>query len=257
MLSAVIITFNEEKNIATCLNSLLTVADEIVVVDSFSTDKTREICESFPKVRFLTHPFEGHIEQKNFALQQARFDYILSLDADEALSDEAIRSVLEVKKNFTADAYTFSRLTSYCGKWIRHGGWYPDRKLRMAMKNKVIWQGINPHDELCLLEKGTIVHLKGDILHYSVKSIDDHLNTIYKFSRIAAEHRFQKGIKSGWFKILVHPLWKFVKIFFIRAGFLDGYYGFLIARLSAFSTFLRYIRLRELWKQKIDHERNH
>lgn len=249
-LSAVIITLNEEANIARCIESLLPVADEIIVVDSFSTDQTKEICIKYPVVRFIEHAFEGHIGQKNFALQQAQYPYVLSLDADESLSKEAQNSILKEKQHFTADGYTFNRLTNYCGKWIKHGGWYPDKKLRLVNKSKAIWKGINPHDVLCLNTEGTIVHLKGDILHYSVKSIEDHIQTVQKFSSIAAEARFNNGVKSDFMKIFFHPFWKFLRNYFFKLGFLDGYYGFVIARISAFSTFLRYVKLRQLWKER-------
>ena len=127
-LSVVIITFNEEKNIARCLASIENIADDIVVVDSFSTDKTEQICLKF-KVRFIQHKFEGHIQQKNWALQHAKYPHVLSLDADEAL-DEKLKSQIEsIKGNWIADGYTMNRLTNYCGQWIKHCGWYPDKKL--------------------------------------------------------------------------------------------------------------------------------
>ncbi|MEK6565704.1 MAG: glycosyltransferase family 2 protein, partial [Bacteroidota bacterium] len=129
-LSVVIITHNEEQNIARCLESIRGVADEIVVVDSFSTDKTRAICQKHG-ARFIRHKFEGHIEQKNFAMRQAKSPYILSLDADEALSPELRQSILDVKNNWASDGYRINRLTNYCGAWIRHCGWYPDTKLRL------------------------------------------------------------------------------------------------------------------------------
>ena len=129
-ISAVVITFNEERNIKRCLKSLVGVADEIVVVDSYSTDRTEEICRSF-NARFIKHRFEGHIQQKNWAILQASSPYILSLDADEALSDNLRTSILRAKENWTHDGYYFNRLTNYCGKWIRHTSWYPSRKLRL------------------------------------------------------------------------------------------------------------------------------
>src|SRR6516225_8076489 len=144
--SIVIITFNEEKNIRRCLESVKEIADEIVVVDSLSTDHTKSICKEFG-VRFIEQKFLGYIEQKNFALDQAKYDYVLSLDADEAISKELVKSIQEVKQNPESDGYRMNRLTNFCGKWIKHGSWYPDTKLRVFNRKKARWGGINPHDK--------------------------------------------------------------------------------------------------------------
>jgi len=129
-LSVVIITFNEEKNIARCLDSVATIADDIVVVDSFSTDNTKHICEE-KNIHFIEHKFDGHIEQKNWAITQAKHQYVLSLDADEALTKELQVEIIKAKNNWQYDGYSFNRLTNYCGVWIKHCGWYPDKKLRL------------------------------------------------------------------------------------------------------------------------------
>lgn len=246
-LSAVIITFNEERNIKRCINAALKVADDIVVVDSFSTDKTQEICKSL-NVRFIQHEFDGHIEQKNWAISQAKFPHILSLDADEVLTDELATSILKVKEDWNADGYSFNRLTNYCGKWVKHGGWYPDKKLRLWDSRKGAWTGENPHDKYELSAGSNQAHLKGDLLHYSFYSVDDHLKQISKFSELAAQARFKKGKKTNLLKILIKPLARFIKGYIIRFGFLDGYYGFVIHRLSMYAIFLRHIKLREMWK---------
>ena len=145
-LSAVIITFNEERNIGRCLTSLIGIADDIVIVDSFSSDKTESICNAFG-VRFVQHKFEGHIEQKNWAISQAKFPRILSLDADEALDANLKKSILEAKNNWKYDGYEMNRLTNYCGKFIHHSGWYPDKKMRLWDSRKGKWGGTNPHDK--------------------------------------------------------------------------------------------------------------
>jgi glycosyltransferase involved in cell wall biosynthesis len=244
-LSVVIITFNEEKNIGRCISSVKSIADEIVVVDSFSSDNTRKICQE-NKVHFIEHKFEGHIEQKNWALEQASNDFVLSLDADEALSPELEQFILKEKQHFRYDAYLFNRLTNYCGKWIRHGGWYPDKKLRLFNKNKAKWAGMNPHDQ-CIAEKGSAVkRIRLDILHYSFHSISDHILQIEKFTSIMAQSKFHKGNRAGWLKLIFSPAWKFFNMFFIRLGILDGYKGFLVARNSAFASFLKSAKLREL-----------
>ncbi|MDR3188706.1 MAG: glycosyltransferase family 2 protein, partial [Prevotellaceae bacterium] len=185
-ISAVIITYNEERNIARCLQSLQGVADEIMVVDSGSTDKTEEICRQLGVTSFIRHPFEGYVQQKNWAMEQATYSHILSLDADEALSDELKKSILEVKESWTADAYKFNRLTSYCGKWIRHCSWYPDVKLRLWDRRKGRWGGVNPHDKMVMERDASVIHLKGDLLHYSYHNVSDYILQVNKFTEIGA-----------------------------------------------------------------------
>jgi len=248
-ISVVIITLNEEKNIERCIQSVMDIADEIVVVDSFSTDQTEEICNRLG-VRFIKHEFEGYIEQKNWASGQASHTYVLSLDADEALSEKLRTSILHVKDNMKDDAYQFNRMTNYCGKWIRHSGWYPDRKLRLADKRLAQWTGINPHDKLEVKPGSSIHHLKGDLLHYSYYSISQHAAQANNFSDITANMLYARGKRSSIFNILFNPLIKFVRDYFINLGFLDGYYGFVICKISAYATFLKYIKLRQLRRHK-------
>ena len=161
-LSVTIITLNEETKIEGCLKSVLPVADEILVVDSGSTDRTKAICDQYP-VRFLVHPFEGYVDQKNYAMQNAHFDHILSLDADERLSDELTTSILQVKDNWgDVDGYAMNRFNNYCGHWIRHCGWYPDHKIRLWDRRCARWEGTDPHDKV-VMEKGKVTRLKGDL----------------------------------------------------------------------------------------------
>ncbi len=247
MLSVVIITFNEERNIERCILSVKEIADEILVVDSFSTDRTGEICKRHG-VRFVQHAFEGYIEQKNWAKDQARYDLVLSLDADESLSDELRDSIVEVKDNPVYEGYYFNRLTSYCGKWIRHCGWYPDRKLRLWDRRKGLWKGENPHDEFFLEAGAQKKHLKGDLLHYSFYTVDQHLATINKFSSIKARVMYDKGIRPSWLAMMFSPAFKFFRDYIIKLGFLDGYFGYLICRNSAYSNFLKYAKLKAIYK---------
>lgn len=246
-ISAVIITKNEASNIKRCLESLVDIADEIVVVDSFSEDNTEEICRQYV-VKFIKHKFEGHIEQKNFAVTQATYPHILSLDADEALSAQLKNSIKEAKYNWDYDGYYFNRLTNYCGQWIKHSGWYPDRKLRLWDSRKGKWQGKNPHDKFVLENGSKQRFLKGDLLHYSIKNIEHHLQIIHNYSSISAQAKFEKNQKSNIFKIIVNPAWKFIKDYFINLGFLDGYYGFIICKNSAYATYLKYKKLKNLYK---------
>lgn len=248
-ISAVIITFNEEHNIKRCLESLQGVVDEIVVVDSFSVDGTREICESFG-VRFLENDFKGHIEQKNFAIDQAAFDIILSLDADEALNGELKKEILKVKEHFVADAYCFNRLTNYVGHWVRHCGWYPDVKVRLFKKSSGKWGGQNPHDIIHLKDGAGLLKLKGDLLHYSYDSISDHVNQTNKFTTIAALSAFNSGVRSNVFKIVTRPFLKFIRDYVWKLGFMDGRYGFIICYINALSAFLKYSKIRELQQEK-------
>jgi glycosyltransferase involved in cell wall biosynthesis len=248
-LSVVIITYNEERNIERCLESVKEVADEVVVVDSFSIDKTEEICKKHG-VKFLTHAFEGHIEQKNWAKNQATYNYILSLDADEALDEELKKSILHCKSNWTADAYTMNRLTNYCGKWIRYSGWYPDVKTRLFDRRKGHWGGQNPHDKYIPEKTSRIKHLQGELLHYSYYTLEEHLAQIRKFSTIGAEALYQKGVGSNGMKMIFKPGARFIKSYFIKRGFLDGLAGLRIATYTSYSSFLKYSKLRKLEKSK-------
>ena len=248
-LSAVIITFNEERNIKRCLESLEGVADEILVVDSFSKDRTEEICHSF-NVRFIQNAFEGHIQQKNFAIDQAQNDWILSLDADEALTSELKDSILKIKLDLTFDGYRMNRLTNYCGHWVRYCGWYPDTKIRLVNRNTARWQGVNPHDRLDLLNGQEPGFLIGDLLHYSYYTKEDHLKQIEYFGDIAAKELYERGGRSNYLKIGVKVIAQFFKSFILKRGLLDGKAGFTISRLSAYATYRKYIKLLHLQQSK-------
>jgi glycosyltransferase involved in cell wall biosynthesis len=248
-LSAVIITYNESAKIGRCIDSLVEIADEILVVDSCSTDNTVAICEQ-RGARVIIQPFLGYIEQKNFAMKQARHDIILSLDADEALSAELLGSLKQLKQqnNFTGAA-TMNRLTNYCGYWVRYGGWYPDIKLRLVDRKLGSWSGVNPHDKLEVQKQVKITWLHGDILHYSYDSLNDHLEQIKRFSSIGAEALYGKGERSNLFKILINPVARFVRNYILRRGFMDGFFGYVIARNSSHAVFLKYVKLYLLQQQ--------
>lgn len=248
-ISAVIITLNEERNIGRCLESLKSVADDVVVVDSFSSDKTKEICLQ-KGARFFQRDFKGYIEQKNYANSLAKYDLILSIDADEALSEELKDSIRRVKENQVHDGYVMKRLTSYCGRFIRHGGWYPDKKLRLFDRKKGKWAGMYIHEYVEMVKGSSSGELKGDLLHFSYFSISDHVKQANHFSDITAREYFEKGVKAGYIKILFGPCIKFLRDYMFRSGFLDGYYGFVIARISAMATFWKYSKLRDLSRKK-------
>ncbi len=246
-ISGVIITFNEEHHLEKCLKSLVGIVDEIIVVDSFSKDRTPEICKKF-NVTFIQQEFLGYIEQKNFALTKTSHKHILSLDGDEALSDELKNSILEVKNNWTQDGYFCHRLNNYCGQWIKHSDWYPDRKLRLFNKEKGSWQGINPHDCFTLNNPKNLGKLKGDLLHWIYENYQEHNKKIERFSTIAAQAYYDKGERSSIWKVLYRPTWAFFKAYFLRLGFLDGLNGFIICVQTYNVTFLKYIKLYQLQK---------
>lgn len=246
-LSVVIITYNEEKNISRCIDTVKNLADEILILDSNSTDRTVTIAVSMGAI-VKQESFKGFIEMKNRAIQLAAHDYILSLDADEALDPVLADSILKAKENFTGKAYRMNRCTNYCGKFIRHGAWYPDRKIRLFDRRIAQWGGTNPHDKIVLRENIPFLHLPGDILHYSYYTIAEHVTQNNKFSTIAAESLFANGKKTSLLNIVVNPLWAFLQSYFIRAGMLDGLFGFVIAIQISHMTFLKHTKLYMLWK---------
>ncbi|RZT00348.1 glycosyltransferase family 2 protein [Aquimarina brevivitae] len=248
-LSGVIITFNEEQKIEQCLTSLQDVVDEIIVVDSYSTDKTIEICKKY-NAKIVFQEFLGYKEQKNFAITQATYDHIVSLDGDEALSPELKTSIIALKSNWDYDGYFVNRYNNFCGQWINHSDWYPDRKLRVFKKNTGEWKGINPHDSFQLKKGLKAGCLKGDILHWNYLNYSEFNLQTEKFSSISAQSYFKLGKKAPIWKIVFNPTWAFFKAYFLRLGFLDGLNGLIICVQTANITFLKYIKLRELHKKK-------
>jgi glycosyltransferase involved in cell wall biosynthesis len=240
-LSVVLIAFNEGHHIAKCLLAAQEVADEIVVIDSGSTDDTVEVCTAYG-AKVITHPWSGYSEQKNFGNTQTSFDWILSIDADEVLNEALIQSILKWKH--APQSACFKRMTNYCGTFIKHGGWYPDVKVRLFNKQETNWEG-TIHEVLRGLSKENTFLLEGDCLHYSYYSVEQHYAQAEKFTTIQAEDLFQHGKKSPWFKRVFSPIAKFVVDYFFRFGFLDGKAGFTVARISAYATFLKYKKLHE------------
>lgn len=246
-ISAVIITLNEERNIERCIKSLLNVADEIVIVDSGSTDRTIEIARGLNAI-VIEQQWLGYGATKNLGHDKAKFEYILSIDADEALSDELIDSINNIKSNLDA-AYSFNRLTNYCGKWIKHSGWYPDTKVRLFPKSKIRWNSSEVHEEL-EMQNIKVQHLKGDLLHYSYYSIIQHIEKSVHYGKLAGKHLFEKGKKPSVFKIIFSPFIRFLKDYFLRLGFLDGAFGFFIAITASYSIFIKYFYHYQLHTNK-------
>ena len=246
-LSAVIITFNEERNIQRCLDSLKEIADEIIVVDSFSTDKTESICAQYP-VKFVKQQWLGYSGQKNFASSLATNEFIFSIDADEAPSSELIESIKKIKNNPASDIYVVKRLTNYCGKWIKHCGWYPDKKIRIWKKDAAIWEG-EIHETLKLAKGLSSSELQGDLLHYSYHSIKDHLNQVNLYTELMANEAVKRGKKASLLQLFFSPIMKFIKSYFLQLGFLDGYYGFVVSTIAAQTSFYKYLKIKELNKK--------
>jgi len=243
-ISVTIITKNEERKIRECLESVRW-ADEIVVVDSFSTDNTTEICREYTdKVYQL--PWPGHIQQKNKAVDLASNKWVLSLDADERVTPELGKEILALQKSGLEKfgGYEIPRLVFYMGKPVLHCGWYPARKLRLFDKTKSRWGGENPHDRISC--SGAVGRLKGDMLHYSFDNISAHMATIESFTSIAASERHKKGIKGTLFHLIFRPPANFIKMYFLKLGFLDALAGFIICVLSSFHVFVKYAKLLEL-----------
>jgi glycosyltransferase involved in cell wall biosynthesis len=241
-LSAAVITKNEEKKIGDCLDSL-SFADEIIVVDCGSTDQTVEIAKS-KGAKVIFHDWEGHIGQKNFAISQTSGEWILSIDADERVSAKLRGEIERELINPKADGYAIARLVFYINRWIYHCGWYPARKIRLFKKGHGIWSGENPHDKIEL--KGRCANIGGDLFHLSFDSISDHLKTIDSFTEIAAKERVAKNQKAGPFSILLRPPATFVKMYFLKLGFLDGIPGLILSGLSSYHVFCKYLKISRM-----------
>jgi glycosyltransferase involved in cell wall biosynthesis len=248
-ISVVVITYNEERNIGRCLESVSGIADDIVVVDSFSMDGTEEICKGHG-ARFVQHAFESYGAQKNWAITQARYPHVLSLDADEAVSPALAEEIQRVKENWRADGYEMNRRSNYCGTWIRHGGWYPDRKLRLWDSRKGRWEGDTLHERYVLPPGSKVGRLKGDILHYSYYTVGQHVERIQRYTDLDASVKYERGRRIPVPMIAARSTGVFLKKYLLRLGILDGYYGFVISVLSAYATFLKDVKLRELHRKE-------
>ena len=226
-ISATVITFNEEKNIQRCLESLEGIVEEVIIVDSFSTDNTKKICEKF-NIKFYEREFIGYSNQKNWAIEKAKYDIILAIDADEALDVKLKKSISNIKAKWELNGYYFNRRTNYCGKWINFSGWYPNRQLRLFNKNKGSWNDNLVHEKVDFYKKTKIGYLNGNLLHYSFRSRKQHLKQIDRFSELKAEMLSRNGKNTNIIKIIFIPIMKFFSSFILKLGFLDGYFGFII-----------------------------
>lgn len=244
MLSICIICLNEEANIRRCLESS-SWADEIVVVDAMSEDKTREIAREYTG-KVFKRPWTGYVDQKNFALSKAQGDWILSLDADEEITEKLRDEIsAEIRKTDAKDGYWIPRRSYYQGRWIHHSGFYPDRQLRLFRRNLGHWTGGRVHERVQI--RGEVGVLKNDLLHYPYRGlISGQLRTVDSFSTLLAEDIYEKGKRYNVLLLLLRPLFKFIEVYFLRRGFLDGVPGLIIAVTSAYAMFVRYVKLREI-----------
>ncbi len=242
-LTVTFITLNEEHDLPRALASLADLADEIVVVDAGSTDRTREIAAQ-NGARVFVRAWTDYSTQRNFAAAQATHEWILAIDADEELSPELQGSVRAWKNQTPAYAvYEFSRLANYLGKWIRHSGWHPDRQKRLYRRDRARFVGI-VHESLQV--SGQVGRLDGDLYHYTVRTLAEHVANVENYTTLAAQQMFASG-GHGWrAAMLLASPWALIKSFILRCGFLDGAHGWLIARMAARSAFLKHRKLRAL-----------
>ncbi len=248
-ISACIMTFNEERKIQACLESIRW-CDEIVVLDSFSTDRTEEICRRFTD-RFFQQEWLGYVGQRNTIRGMATHEWVLFLDADEVVTPELRDEILaEFESGANADiaGYDFPRMVQYLGRWIRHGEWYPDRKLRLFRRSHGRSEGVEPHDKVAV--NGRVKHLAHPVMHFTYDDVRDHLETLNRFSSISAQQKFIQQQPFHWGDVLFRPSLRFLKGYFLKRGFLDGFPGLIIATLSAYATFAKYVKLWELWREQ-------
>lgn len=247
-ISAAIITLNEERNIARAIECLR-CCDEVVVVDSGSTDRTTEVAAKLG-ARVVESNWRGYSQQKNFAAEQCLHDWVLSIDADEALSEALEGEIWMLKKaGPQADGYTMPRLAQYLGRWILHSGWYPDRKVRLFDRRKAKWVGDFVHESVRV--EGRVAHLDSHLLHYTCDSLTEHVRTTNHYTTLAAEQIVANKEDVSWHRMVFNPLWTFFKTYFLKQGFRDGTEGLTIAYMAAFYNYLKFAKARAMgWNRR-------
>lgn len=246
-ISAVLITYNEERRLEDALKSLAGVVSDIVVVDCHSTDATVKVARRFTD-RVFERTWTNFADQKNFANSKALHPWIFSLDADERLSPELRRELLDLQGTEPqVEAFSIPRQAFYLGRWIRHSGWYPDRKLRLFLKAKAHWEGEYVHERLVV--EGRMGKLHGSIHHFTYRNIHEHLARINTFSDLGAQKLYARKKKARWYHLLLLPSYRFARAYFWKRGFLDGFSGLVISVLTGYAVFVRYAKLKEIWKR--------
>jgi glycosyltransferase involved in cell wall biosynthesis len=244
-ISGTIVTLDEERNIARAIASLRPCVDEIVVVDSGSADRTREIAAEMG-ARVVREEWGGYAEQKNFAAACAAHDWILSIDADEELTPALAAEIQALRGagNHSEAGWTMPRRARYLGRWIQHSGWYPDRKIRLYHRGRGSWKGERVHESVEVA--GAIGELRNDLLHFTCDSLNQHLLTIDRYTSLAAQAIAESGKPAPFRRLVIDPPWTFIRSYFFQRGFLDGMHGFVIAAMAGFYTFLKYAKAREM-----------
>jgi glycosyltransferase involved in cell wall biosynthesis len=246
-ISVVIITYNEEKKIEVALKSVADIASEIIVVDRHSSDATVKIAREYTEKVFLRE-WTNFSDQKNYGNEKASFPWILSLDADERVSDELRAEIQQLKSEEPeCTAFSMPRQAFYLGRWIRHSGWYPDRKIRLFQKEKARWEGEFVHEALVV--DGQVCKLKGHLHHFTYDNIRDHIEQSNTFSELGAQKMYAQKKRCRWYHLAIKPSLHFLKAYIWRGGFLDGFAGFVISVLHGYSVFIRYAKLKEIWKK--------
>ena len=249
-ISACIMTYNEERNIVRCLKSVAW-CDEIVILDSYSTDRTLDLCKAYTD-RIDQHTWQGYIDQRNLIRGMASHPWVFFLDADEEVSSELREQILAAQKEGLENyaGYRFPRRVFYLNRWIRHGEWYPDIKLRLFKKELGHSVGEEPHDQVVV--NGPVKKLTGPLYHYTYTDLTDHVNTMNRFSKISARAKNDAGYKFRWIDFIFRPSLRFLKGYFLKRGFLDGYRGLLIASISSFGAAMKYAKVWELQRAAKD-----
>jgi glycosyltransferase involved in cell wall biosynthesis len=245
--SAVIITKNEADNIARCIQSLLPVTEEILIIDSGSADNTIDIAKGLG-AKVIETKWLGYSETKNLGNKAAENDWIISIDADEVVSESLQQSIKNLSpQNNTV--YTLNRMTNYCGKWIRHSGWFPDKKVRIFNKKEIYWQGDFVHETLHIPSHYSNFELTGILEHYSYKSLDDHWERLNKYAELSAREMHNKGKKANFIKLYLAPAFRFFRTLVLKKGILDGKEGWIISSRNAYMVRKKYRLLQQLNKQ--------
>tara|TARA_B100001248_G_scaffold262728_1_gene261752 strand:+ start:25883 stop:26653 length:771 start_codon:yes stop_codon:yes gene_type:complete len=245
-ISTVIITKNEEKNIARAIESCLPISEEILILDSGSSDQTLTIAASYEKVKVHQVEWQGFSATKNLGNKMATGEYILSLDADEALSDQLQEEIKGC--HLDGSIYRMPRLTNYCGQWIRHSGWRPDYQTRLFPKDKAHWNASDVHEKLEY--KGELKSMQSDLLHYSYYSISDHLQRIDSYTELGAKMVIKRNPRFLLAQAILRSKFKFLRMYILKLGFLDGFYGFVIAVIGAYVVFIKYIKAASHLRQQ-------
>ena len=239
-LSVIIIARNEARNLADCLESVR-FADEIVVVDSGSTDETVDIARSLGARVEVTSDWPGFGPQKNRALALATGDWVLSLDADERVTPDLAAAIADTLRAPRHDAYDMPRLSSFCGRFIRHSGWWPDRVLRLFRRGTARFSDDTVHEKI--LPAGSVGHLEPHLLHYTYPDLDTAVAKMNRYSTDSARSLHARGRRASIGTAIGHGLWTFIRLYFFKRGFLDGRHGFLLAATAAAGSFYRYAKL--------------